>query len=448
MQFDPERSMSQSASSGGNKLVRRLVGGLVAVSILAAIAFGIWILYQEVRVAGWEREARAAGDRREFGRALELWERCMEARPDDAETAFQAARAARRAGDSRKADQFLKEAERLGWVENALLLERSLLRVQRGGIGSEQGYLLACVQGGHPDTVLILEILVPALTQSFDIAPALHLLERWQELEPRNPAIHFARGEIHELLRNRAKAVESFQEALRLAPEYAEAHLKCGKLLIEEQRAEEALPHFEWLATERPGDAAVRLGLARCKIALNAKDEGRRLLDDLLVENPNNGEVLAERGKLELSAGNAESALAMLRRANDLLPNDPQLLYAIGQCWARLGNKEEAQKYWDQQTRAEEDLKRMGALKQAAAANPSDPKPRHEAGLILMRNGYHDSGVAWLQTALRVDPGYVPAHEALAEYHERIKDLQRAEFHRRMAKQHAAHKPSTGSRGQ
>src|SRR5262245_3484250 len=119
--------MSQSPSSGKNVLVRRLVGGVVALSILAAITFGIWMLYQEVRVAGWEREARSAGDRREFGRALELWERCMAARPDDAGAVFQAARTARRAGNLHKADQLLKEAEWLGWVENALLLERSLL---------------------------------------------------------------------------------------------------------------------------------------------------------------------------------------------------------------------------------------------------------------------------------------------------------------------------------
>jgi tetratricopeptide (TPR) repeat protein len=438
-------NMPQTATANQGRLRRWALAALVAVVVSGSIGFAVWVGYRQLRADGLKNEAREAIDHRDFARALERLERCMDEQSADAETVFLAARTARRAGQFRKAEQFLKEAKHLGWVENALLLEHSLLRVQRGGLRAEEGFLLGCVHGGHPDSALILEILVPSYARGFDIAAAFELLARWEKLEPNNPVVYYTLGEIHEQLRNKAKAVEAFQEVLRITPDDAEARQKCGKLLLDDKRPDEALSQFEWLIQHFPQNRTARLGLARCKVALGELDQGQRLLDEVLREDPDEPDALAERGRVELTKGDPQAALPMLRRACEVVPNDPQLLYTLGLCLARSGQKEEADKCWQRQARVEEDLKRIYELKKEAVARPSDPKPRHEAGLILIRNGYAESGAVWLHTALHVDASYVPSHQSLADYYERIKDIPRAELHRRLAKEYSARQLGPGS---
>jgi hypothetical protein len=47
---------------------------------------------------------------------------------------------------------------------------------------------------------------------------------------------------------------------------------------------------------------------------------------------------------------------------------------------------------------------------------PTDPALHCTAGQLLLRNGQREEGVRWLQRALVLDPTYVPARQALADY--------------------------------
>jgi Tfp pilus assembly protein PilF len=52
-------------------------------------------------------------------------------------------------------------------------------------------------------------------------------------------------------------------------------------------------------------------------------------------------------------------------------------------------------------------------------------------GMIFLRNGREKDGVAWLQTALQVDPSHAATHQALADYFERKGMKSEAAEHRR-----------------
>jgi hypothetical protein len=52
-------------------------------------------------------------------------------------------------------------------------------------------------------------------------------------------------------------------------------------------------------------------------------------------------------------------------------------------------------------------------------------------GQLMLRNGEPREGVLWLESALRVDPAFAPAHKALAEHFEKAKQPERAAGHRR-----------------
>ena len=49
------------------------------------------------------------------------------------------------------------------------------------------------------------------------------------------------------------KAIEAFEEAVKLEPEFAEARLELGQIYVVRNRFEEAVPHLEFAAKAKPG---------------------------------------------------------------------------------------------------------------------------------------------------------------------------------------------------
>src|SRR5207237_9485348 len=64
---------------------------------------------------------------------------------------------------------------------------------------------------------------------------------------------------------------------------------------------------------------------------------------------------------------------------------------------------------------------------------PHDPALHHEMGTILLMMGKDKLALHWLHSALREDPEYRPAHEALADYYNRAGDAAQAARHRALA---------------
>jgi Tfp pilus assembly protein PilF len=59
---------------------------------------------------------------------------------------------------------------------------------------------------------------------------------------------------------------------------------------------------------------------------------------------------------------------------------------------------------------------------------------RCEGGILFLNNGEEQEGVRWLRQALRLDPANRQAHEALADYYQRIGQPELAARHRRQDK--------------
>ena len=62
-------------------------------------------------------------------------------------------------------------------------------------------------------------------------------------------------------------------------------------------------------------------------------------------ENPNNGQVMLELGKLLLVRGNLREAQVRLEKAYQALPDAPGVHYQLGLLYSRLGDKEKAQEH-------------------------------------------------------------------------------------------------------
>lgn len=410
-----------------------LFKGVVWLLVLIGLGVGGYVMVRQLWATWNQNAAERAIERREFETALRHLEVCMREWPDSAETRFLAARTARRAGQLDLAQQWLKEAESLGWVRPAIELESALIQVQKGYYRAVSGALLDFIRRGHPDSLLIVEILAPVALAQFEVALAEECLDVWMAQDPGNTKPRLLKADI--LLRVGAKrqAYDLYQEVVRLDPDNVEAHRQCGWFLLEQKQVEEAKRHFDHLWKSHADDPAVMRGMAYCLHHLGQDDEASQILDRLLANHPDDAMSLSLRGLIDLDSGRPEAAETWLRRAAALMPYEMTIMFNYARCLETLGRADEAQKVRDRTKQIEADMRAVSALVKEAAAKPYDPAPRYQIAERMMRNGMENEARRWLESALAQNPRHRPSHELMARYFEQFGDLSRAAEHRRIA---------------
>jgi Flp pilus assembly protein TadD len=244
---------------------------------------------------------------------------------------------------------------------------------------------------------------------------ALLGLNYFLHLRPDDLQALLARGFVWERSLNFADALEDYRQAVALHPDSEQARRKLAETLLIAGTPGEALAQYEWLAERRPEHPQVRLGLARCRRRLGETKEARRLLDAIPASASENGEVLWERGQVELDDGRAAEAESWLQKAVRASPYDRRIAYSLSRCLLALGRRDEAAKVSARVAELDADVRRLEEVRQAVLERPNDAALRYEGGRIFLRNGERQEGLRWLRLAVRLDPDNKEARDALAE---------------------------------
>jgi Tfp pilus assembly protein PilF len=414
------------------------LAALLIVLLLGITGVVGWRIVEELQALRHFRAAQAALETEDFAAARSHLEHCLKVWPDSGETHFLAARAARRNGDLADAYRFLDAAEKRGWVPEAILLERELIRVPLGELLEVEKYLSSCVTGKHPDSDLIVEVLAPAYLRNYQLGAARHYAKQWTELRPDSAAAWLCRGAVAERQRNSPVALDAYRHAVECSPEAREPRLRLIAALLDAYESTEALEHVEHLRQRFPDDPVVRRELARCLSLRGEFDAARKLLVKVLADLPDDAKALTARGRLEVRAGRPAQAERWLRQAAERVPFDREVVFPFIQCLRKVGKNDEAARWDERLKKAELDRAQLDKAAQQAAKAPRDPEPRCRAGVILLRNGMEDEGVRWLVAALHQDPDHAATHRALADYFERKGQPGRAAAHRAVAERKKA----------
>jgi len=140
-------------------------------------------------------------------------------------------------------------------------------------------------------------------------------------------------------------------------------------------------------------------------------------VDDVLARQPNFAAALSLRGQLALKSGPLAEAETWLRQALRRNPMDHRARYSLALCLERTGQEGEARRERRHLQQMEEDVARFNEIvTKEIAQRPTDPALHCTLGQLLWRSGQREEGIHWLQSALRLDPHYVPAQQALADY--------------------------------
>jgi tetratricopeptide (TPR) repeat protein len=406
-----------------------LLGGLC---LLALVGVGYGVVRPQVEAWRNWRQAHSAAEEGDFDRAKDHLARCLEVWPRSGETHFLMARTLRRAGSLDDAARHLDEAERLGQAPAGVALERALLEAQFGNL-ELLGKVLAGRRAALPpeEEGLVREALVAAYLQAQLVDRAYQVAGKWVDDRPDDWQGHFWHGRVLEQGLQLDQAVAAYRRALELRPEAQRVHCHLAEVLLRRQRYAEAAPHFEHCLGKDPHDRGARVGLARCRRDLSGSKAALATLQPLLDEQPPDAGACLLRGQLAQDADQLEEALAWLRRAAALAPDDVATNYALAGALRRLKRPADAKVYERRRQEVERDYKRLEQIIREVAQKPRDVGLRREAGTILLRRGQAAEAARWLLSALRVDRQDQPTRQALLDCLPRLGDPRLTEHARR-----------------
>jgi Flp pilus assembly protein TadD len=124
--------------------------------------------------------------------------------------------------------------------------------------------------------------------------------------------------------KNAEGALQDFQTSLQKSPQFYEAHYQAGMAYLLLQNPAEAEKEFRKsvdLSQKRYPDADIALGTVL--LDRGETKEGETLLREGLALNPRSWQGQYALGKMELSRGHEDVALAMAQQAAALAPNQP-----------------------------------------------------------------------------------------------------------------------------
>jgi len=192
-------------------------------------------------------------------------------------------------------------------------------------------------------------------------------------------------------------AIAQYSAALSTKPDFAKAHINLGAALARQGKIDEAMAHYSQALRISPGSPVVHnnLGLAlagqgRIDQAMAQYSEALRLNSDYPEAHDNLGHALARQGRID-------EAMAQFSEALRLKPDFPDAHLNLGVALARQGKIDQA----------------MAEYTEALRLNPDDAEAHLNLGVALAGQGRIDQAMAEYTEALRLNPDYAEAHNNL-----------------------------------
>lgn len=260
---------------------------------------------------------------------------------------------------------------------------------------------------------------------------ALSVLQKAASEAPEDPRIALYLGRARARSRDLGAAEKAYRRALELRPNYSAARLALGKVLLKQDKNDEALGVLRQAAAYGSNDERARAlaALGKSLLAAGKREEADKAFEEAIERAPARVEIrlaiarayLARRKKQDLVR-----ASGVLATAAELAPDFPAVRTAMGAVRERQGDLEgAADAYW-QALRLDPGLhfarRRLlrialkqqnfkGArahAEQLLAADPDNPEHHFLAGWVAGREGNLDLARAQYQAAIEAAKGDYP----------------------------------------
>jgi type IV pilus assembly protein PilF len=181
---------------------------------------------------------------------------------------------------------------------------------------------------------------------------ALEELGAAKSLDPSYPKLYNIYGLVYAMLGDRAKAEESFRQAIALAPDDSDIRENWGAYLCATGRAREAMPEFEQVLRDplykSPEIALINAG--KCSIALGQTKNADEFFRRALTASPGNATAAYNLALLAYRESRVGEARAWMRPVMQQAAPPPEALF-LGMCIERKQGDREAERSYESQLR-------------------------------------------------------------------------------------------------
>ncbi|MCP4535583.1 MAG: tetratricopeptide repeat protein [Chloroflexi bacterium] len=193
------------------------------------------------------------------------------------------------------------------------------------------------------------------------------------------------------------QAVVEFEEAIRLDPDYVEAHYNLGLVYADRGEFGAAIAEHEQAIELAPDLAEAHNGLGNAHYNLDRIDEALAAYHEAIRLDPSLIDAYFNLGHAYAAIDQHADSLAAYLEANRLKPDDFEILHNIGVAYIKQGMPNEASIAWEQ----------------AVAINPDSAETHYVLGLTYSDLRRYDEAVVQLSEALGLDPGRTSAYKHL-----------------------------------
>lgn len=143
---------------------------------------------------------------------------------------------------------------------------------------------------------------------------------------------------------NRASAVDSLRKAAAARPDSVEVHRYLGKLLLEEEKWDDAIEAYKRLLEISPEFKGANFALAKAYLGKRDLASAKTHFEAELVLDPRNYEAQCDLGDILWTFGDIELSQSHYEKARQIDPAEPRALVALASTDRRLGNYAKARK--------------------------------------------------------------------------------------------------------
>jgi tetratricopeptide (TPR) repeat protein len=219
----------------------------------------------------------------------------------------------------------------------------------------------------------------------------------WQDTilkRPNNPRVWSSLGTIALKSGDMESAARHLNEALRLKPDYAEAHHNLGLYFYRLGRVQEAVSHYEQALQFRPDLAVGHNNLGNLLVQTGKVREGIQHLKQALRLRPDYPEAYYNLGVAAAQTGKIAEAIGYYAQAVRLLPDYPEAHNNWASALLQLGKPAEA----------------LGHIEQALRLKPDYAEAQCNLALLYSRTGRIDDAIRVYEKVLQRKPDYAEAH--------------------------------------
>jgi tetratricopeptide (TPR) repeat protein len=138
-------------------------------------------------------------------------------------------------------------------------------------------------------------------------------------------------------------AAREYKAVLQLQPKLPEAYINLGLVYYAQSNFEESVRSLTRANQLRPGMRGVSLWLGIDNVKLHHPAQGATFLREAVRLDPADQMAQNWLGTALWDAGEMDAALLQLRRAAALSPNDPDLLFALGEAYGKAASQQTGQ---------------------------------------------------------------------------------------------------------